>query len=181
MDTFVFVLIGFGILLIIDFLTIATRSGLREASFARLLQLQDQGENKAQEALALMGKLPRPYAGLHLLQSLVHFLLFGGLLLFIYQATENLGLWAIIGIMLLVGFIVALAEWGFERLVLRNPENWVIRLIPFIRAVNLLFYPLSSLALLWSGDSRNTDESPGKVTEDELITLVDAGPKNSRR
>ena len=85
MDTFLLVLIGLGVVLIVDLLAIAARSGLRSASFARLLQLQDQGEPRAEDALTLMHMTPRPYVGLHLLQSFVRFLLFGGLILYIFQ------------------------------------------------------------------------------------------------
>lgn len=177
MDTFLLVSIGLGVILV-DLLSIAARSGLRNASFARVLQLQDQDVPKARDTLALMEKLPRPYAGLHLLQSFARFLLFGGLVLFISQYVENLVLWAAIGILLLVGLLVALVEWVVERLVARSPENWVTRLIPFIRFVNFLLYPFASLALLFTGDSKNTDENVSKVTEDELITLVDASEQN---
>ena len=178
MDKFLLVLLGLVILLVVDLLTIAARSGLRNATLARVLQLQDQGEGKAEIALALMDMLPRPYAGLHLLQSFARFLLFGGILLFIIQSVENLALWAVIGILLLVGLVVAQAEWVVERLIARSPEIWVIRLNSFIRFVNFILYPLASLALLFTGDTKSTDENPGKVTEDELITLVDASEQN---
>ncbi len=101
-----------------------------------------------------------------------------GSLLFITQSVENLSLWAVIGILLLVGLVVALVEWIVERLIARNPEIWVMRLTSFIRFVNIILYPLASLALLFSGDSKSTDESASKVTEDELITLVDASEQN---
>ena len=178
MDKFILVLLGLGILLVVDLLTIAARSGLRNASLTHVLQLQDQGEQKAENALALMGMLPRPYAGLHLLQSFSRFLLFGGLLLFITQSVENLALWAVIGILLLVGLVVALAEWVVERLIARRPEIWIIRLNSFIRFVNFILYPLASLALLFTGDSKSTGKNLSKVTEDELITLVDASEQN---
>jgi len=178
MDIFILVLLGLGILLVVDLLTIAARSGLRNASLARVLQLQDQGEHKAENALALVNMLPRPYAGLHLLQSFSRFLLFGGILLLITQSVENLALWAVIGILLLIGLVVALAEWVVERLIARSPEFWVIRLNFFIRFVNFILYPLASLALLFTGDSKSTDQNLSKVTEDELITLVDASEQN---
>jgi len=178
MYIFLLVLLGLGVILVVDLLTIAARSGLRNASLARVLQLQHQGKHKAENALALMNKLPRPYAGLHLLQSFSRFLLFGGLLLLITQFVENLALWAVIGILLLVGLVVALAEWVVERLIARSPEIWVIRLNSFIRFVNFILYPLASLALLFTGDSKSTDKNLSKVTEDELITLVDVSEQN---
>ena len=178
MDTFLFVLIGLGLVLIVDLLTVAARSGFRNTSFARMLQLRDQDTRNASEALALMDRLPRLSASLHLLQSFSRLILFGGILLFIIQYVEVLALWAQIVFLLALGLVVALAEWTVERLVARNPENWFIRLISFIRFVNLLFYPLASLSLVLTGDSKESDENPSKVTEDELITLVDASEQN---
>jgi CBS domain containing-hemolysin-like protein len=125
-----------------------------------------------------MEHLPRPYASLHLMQSLSRFLLFGGLLWLIFQSLENLALWAGIGILLLAGLLITLAEWGVERFALRNPENWVMRLFSFIRVVNILLYPLVSLTLQFTGDTKSADENPSKVTEDEFITLVDASEQN---
>ncbi len=177
MNTFL-VLFGLAVLLVVDLAAIAARSGLRNASLARVLQLKDQGESKAADALALMEMLPRPYAGLHLLQSLARLLLFGGILLFTIQFIANIAVWAVLGILLLAGLVVALAEWIVERVASRNPENWVMRLIVLIRLINLVLYPLVSLILLLSADNNNTDKSLSKVTEDELITLVNASEQN---
>ena len=178
MEIYLLVLLGLVTTLVVDLLTIAARTGLRNATLARVLQLQDQGVGKAENALVLMDMLPRPYAGLHLLQSLARFLLFGGILLFMLQSVENLAQWAVIVILLLIGLIVALTEWVVERLIVRNPEVWVIRLNAFIRFVNFAFYPLASLALLFTGETKSREEYPNKVTEDELITLVDASEQN---
>lgn len=178
MDMYLLVLFGLFTLLVVDLLTIAARTGLRNTSLARVLQLQDQGVGKAEDAMALMEVSPRPYAGLHLLQSLARFLLFGGILLFMVQSLENLERWALIGILLLIGLIVALTEWITERWIVRSPEVWVMRLNAFIRFVNFIFYPLASLALLFTGETKSHEENPNKVTEDELITFVDASEQN---
>lgn len=178
MEIYLLVFFGLVTVLVVDLLTIAARAGLRNATLARVLQLQDQGVSKAEDALALMDMSPRPYAGLHLLQSLARFLLFGGILLFILQSAANLQQWAVIGILLLIGLIVALTEWIAERWIIRSPEVWVIRLDAFIRFVNFIFYPLASLALLFTGETKSYEESPNKVTEDELITFVDASEQN---
>jgi putative hemolysin len=178
MDTFFVGLLGLAVLVGIDLLTIAARSGLRHASLARLLQLQENGDDKASQALTLMNMLPRPYAGLHLVQSLARLLLIGGLLLLVVQSNPYGLMWLDLVIFLLVGFVIALAEWTVERFIHRNPETWVMRLVGLSRLVNFVLYPLISLTLLVSGDSRNTSEGQGKVTEDELITLVDASEQN---
>ncbi len=177
MNTFL-VLFSLGVLLIIDLLTIAARSSLRNASLARVLQLADQGDKKAYQALALIDMLPRPYAGMHLLQTLVRLLLFGGTLLFIIQRVENIAHWAALVILLLIGMFIALVEWIVERIIYRNPETWVMRFSAFIRSINFVLYPLVSLTLRLSADNNNPEEISSKVTEDELITLVDASEQN---
>ena len=177
MNTF-FTLFGLAVLLVIDLLTIAARTGLRNASIARLLQLQEQGERKATDGLALMNLLPRPYAGLHLLQSVSRILLFGGIVLLIVNLFGNIPVWAVLGILLLLGLMIALIEWIIERSASRNPETWIMHLTAFIRIINFLFYPLAILILLLSGEKNNPDQSSSSVTEDELITLVDASEQN---
>ncbi len=178
MDIILLVVIVLGLLFVIDLFTIAARSGLRNASLASMLQLKDQGEKKAGDALNLMASLPRPSASLHLLQSLARLLLFGSIPLFLIQFIENIAIWAVLGILLLAGLVVALAEWMVERFVSRNPETWVMRLIGFIRSINFILYPFVSLTLFLSADKHNTPKSPLQVTEDELITLVDASEQN---
>jgi CBS domain containing-hemolysin-like protein len=177
MDTFFVTLVGLIFLGLVNFLTIAARSGLWNSSLARVLQYRDQGEKKAEEAQSLMNLLPRPYAGLHLLLSLTRFLLISGILLLITRFTINWPLWAIIIIFLLIGLVIALIEWLVERMASRNPESWVMRLSTFIRWVNFIFSPLISLSLFISQDTGDDNEL-GKVTEDELITLVDASEQN---
>ena len=177
MNTF-FTLFGLVVLLIIDLLTIAARTGLRNASIARLLQLQEQGERKATNGLALMNLLPRPYAGLHLLQSISRIFLSGGIALLIIHLFGDIAVWAVLGILLLLGLIIAMIEWMIERFANRNPETWVMRLRTYIRIINFLFYPLISLILFLSGDKNTPDQSSSSVTEDELITLVDASEQN---
>jgi len=167
-----------GLLAVLDLLTIAARSGLRNASLARLLQAQEQGQKKAAQAMNLLNLLPRPYAGLHLVQSLARLLLIGGICLLIFQINVFESRWANFGLFLLTGFLLALLEWLAERRVYHNPEFWLIKLATFIRVVNWGLSPLISLTLLLSGDTHETAEAHGKITEDELITLVDASEQN---
>ena len=166
------------LLLAVDLLTIAARSGLRNASLPRLLQARESEQPRAEQAMSLLNLLPRPYAGLHLVQSLARLLLLGGLFLLIFGADlfASRGLDAVV--FLLAGFGIALLEWFAERRAYHAPEGWLMRLTPFIRTVNWVLSPLAALTLLLSGDTHETAEAHGKVTEDELITLVDASEQN---
>ena len=172
-------ILGVGILVLLlfaDLLTIVARSGLRNASLMRLLQEQDQ--NKAAKAINILNLSPRPYAGLHLVQALARLLLIVGTGLLLFRAYVPGNYWTGMGLFLLLGFGLALLEWFAERRAYHNPEVWLIKLASFIRVANWLLTPLISLTLALSGDTRETAEAHGKVTEDELITLVDASEQN---
>jgi len=171
-------LVSFVLLAGLDLLTVIARSGLSHSSLAHLLPLQEQGDNKASQALALMNLLPRPNAGLHLAQTLVRFLLADVILILIIQLNAFWVIWINLVIFLLVGLLISLIEWSVERLVIHNAESWLMRLSGFIRFVTFVLFPFVNLALMLSGDYRNTTEGQGKVTEDELITLVDASEQN---
>ena len=171
-------LVSLVILVILDFLAIAARSGLQHAVLARLLQLQEQGESKAPPSLVLVNQLPRSDAGLHLAQSLTRFLLMGGILLLILQYVVSWSLWLALGIFFLVGLVIAWSEWLVARTVSRNAEIWLMRMSGYTRLVSIVFSPFISLALFFSGETDNPSDGQNKVTEDELITLVDASEQN---
>ncbi len=175
---FFVVLVSFVIFVSLDFVTVIARSALVHAPLARLLQLQENGETRASQALALMNQLPRPSAGLHLAQTLIRFMLVAMALLLIDQLNALWSVWIKLGIILLVGLVIAWIEWVVERSISRNAESWLMRMVGFIRFVNFVLFPLVSMAVSLSGDHRKTIESQVKVTEDELITLVDASEQN---
>ncbi len=170
-------LIVFGIILILllDLITIAARTGLQYANLARILQLRTQMEVETERALALMNSLPRPHAGLHIVRSLARFVLIG-LILAIIPGAQNI--WTtdvVIAVLLSVGLSVVWLEWIVERAVARDPETWVIRLALFTQILTTMLYPLVSLSLLFSQDNSSSDDTAGIVTEDELKILVEAG------
>lgn len=170
-------LIVFGILLILllDLITIAARTGLQHANLARVLQLRTQMEVETERALALMNSLPRPHAGLHIVQSLARFMLIG-LILAVISGTPNTWTTAsALAVLLLAGLLAAWLEWIVERVVARDPETWVIRLALFTQILTTVLYPLVSLSLMFSQDTSSSDDTAGIVTEDELKTLVEAG------
>ncbi|MBU0510116.1 MAG: hemolysin family protein [Chloroflexi bacterium] len=175
MNSQIFSVFGIFLVLILDLITIAARSALQHANLARVLQLRTQMEVEIGRTLALMNYLPRPHAGLHIVQSFARFVLVG-LILTIIPWTQNT--WttvAVLAVFLSFGLLTVWLEWIVERVVARDPEIWVIRLALFTQILTTVLYPLVNLSLLFSQDTSSSNDTAGTVTEDELKTLVEAG------
>lgn len=167
--------IGIIISLGLDLLSIAARSGLRNASLAKVLQLREQTGEQGERILTLMNQSPRPYAGLHYFQTICRFSLIGLVISLALWKKEDLSAWVLIGLLIVIGIIIALLEWVVERFVSRDPEKWVNNLGLFIRFTSYIFYPLVNLSLSFSNEQNTLQEFVGGVTEDELKLMVEAG------
>jgi CBS domain containing-hemolysin-like protein len=88
-------------------------------------------------------------------------------------ATEPV--WLAIAAALLVALLVdQMSEYMLERVVLRRPETWAMRLTLVAVAQYGLFSPLTAVLMALSGES--VAERPlGSVSEDELKTWVEVG------
>jgi putative hemolysin len=169
------IILGLLVLLILDLVTVAARSGLRYVNLARLLQLREQIGDKVDRTLDIMHASPRAYAGLHLVQSLTRFLIIGCVLALVPWEQITHLLLVLLGVPVLVGLLLGWLEWIVERAISRRPEYWVLRLTPFIQVLAIALYPFVLLSLVLSQDTASPAEGVGMVTEDELKTMVDAG------
>ncbi|MBC8497110.1 MAG: HlyC/CorC family transporter [Chloroflexi bacterium] len=169
---------GLVIVFVVDLIAIAARAALRHSSLARLIHLRELKEPHARRTLELLEKMPRPYAGLHLAQSVLRFALIGTVYFLIHQDGRIAAPGGVIGVLLVIGLIVAWLEWVIERLVVREPERWMLQFTEFVRYTTLLFYPFVSLSLIFSREATQPHENASMVTEDALKTLVDVGQKD---
>lgn len=172
------VILGIILTFSLDLLINAARAGLRHSSITRLIHLRELNEPRAERTLKLIETMPRPYAGLHLAQSLMRFLVMGFIFMFIFWNDGVNAPWSLFLLLLGAGLMLAWFEWVVERGVIRDPEHWILRLSVFIRYLTLLFYPLASLSLLFSRENMQSPENASKVTEDALKTLVDVGQQD---
>jgi len=158
-----------------DLMTIAARSGLRNANVARVMQIRDEIGDQGDRVFTLIQTTSRSYAGLHFFQGLCRFVLIG--LLYTLTLWDNSVSSPAMSIILLIvgGVLVALAEWFVERTVAKNPEAWVNRLGFYIQALSFVFYPLISLGIWLSREETSPNETLGFVTEEELKMMVEAG------
>jgi putative hemolysin len=81
----------------------------------------------------------------------------------------NMGVFALM-LIILVGL-----EFLFERLPLRDPEKWALRLTPIAKVFDILLSPFSLLMIRLQGIDALSPRKLGSVTEDELKTWVEVG------
>ena len=165
------------LLLAVDLLITATRTGILNARYSRLASLSDELGRKVDQALDLIKRRTNLRDSLRLALTLLRFLIAGLVLAIIIPFDP-----AVIPIQLLGGLLllIALAIWLFEyfveRRILRDPESWALRLTPFARAISLIMRPIVALPARLS-DFGNEPKQLVTITEDELRSFVDASQK----
>jgi len=167
--------LGILALLVLDLLTVVTRSGLRYANLARLLHMRDEMESQVSRTINMLNAVPRPQIALRILQMFLRFSIAGLPLAFVPWENSTWAPFIAAGVVFLIALMVAGFEWSVEGLISKDPEMWVLRMTPYIKILNVVFAPLVWVVLLLRKDYSDMRESAGLVTEDELKTLVDAG------
>jgi CBS domain containing-hemolysin-like protein len=164
------------LLLALDLLATATQTAASKTNLARLLGQREQIQFKVDRTLALLNNSPKLQASLHLTQNFSRFLLAGLTLFLLIPSDRSLttGLSAVV-ILILSGLALFVLEWIIVEIISGNPEYWILRLTSFARALVVVLTPLVALPLSFSQEANGVREGTGTVTEDELMTLVDAG------
>lgn len=178
MDELVYIYIGLALALLLDLMTIAARSGLRNTNMARVMHVHDEIGEQSDRVFSLIQSTSRSYAGLHFFQGVCRFSLIGLLYYLTLWGNTSLSLAAALVILLLTVVLVALAEWYVERAVAKNPEAWINRLGFFIQALSYVFYPFISLGIWLSREEKTSNEALGLVTEEELKFMVEASQQD---
>ena len=168
------VLILLPFLLAIDLLAFAARVSFLQITHARILSQREQSGEKLNRTLALLPALPKVRATLNLVLVMTRCFLTGLALyiLFLYPLVYPIP--TALVVLLIASLALFWLEWITERIVMRQPEVWAVRLTGFVgvlKAILAIF--LFPMAL--SKESQGALETSSLVTEDELKTLVDAG------
>lgn len=174
MNDMLYVYIGLALAVVLDLVTIAGRSGLRNANMARVVHVHEEIGEQA-DRLALIQATSRSYAGLHFFQVVCRFFLIGMLFFLTLGRSWTASPAIAITILVLSGILVAIAEWYVERMVAKDPETWVSRLRFYIRLFSFIFYPLVSISIWLSQEETSPSEPLSLVTEEELMLMVEAG------
>jgi CBS domain containing-hemolysin-like protein len=164
------------ILLFVDLVLTAIRASLLNVRFPRLVSLSEAGMHRVEKTMELVTKRARTRSTLKLGQAIIRFLIAGLVMLnFALQefTIETQG--PFLGYLVLIGFLLWIIEFTLERLILKDPETWSIRLTPLASVLITLFTPLLYLPLRLSSGSESRNLVT--ITEDELIHLVDASQR----
>jgi CBS domain containing-hemolysin-like protein len=165
----------------LDGLLAMARAALVNSRESRLQELVEQQVPGAALAQRLASEATRLLLSLRIGLGGIRLLAVGlGLALYIGIATVRGWEGSLPGLALAVvgvGVLIGLAEFVAENLALRDPERWARRLGALVAVVVSLLSPFGRLLLWLSGSisgGRDGRRHP-LVTEEEIMTLVDAG------
>ncbi len=163
-------------ILVLDLTVRAARSALGHASWASLIHLHAQDETNSQYSVRILETMPRPYASLYIAQILLRFLFVALLVFLVFD--PRMAFWEKVLLALGIGLIVAYLEWIVVRKTTRDAEQWLLRLAGFVWFINLIFYPLAGIGLLFSNEKTGRQQKTKLVTEDIFKMLVDIGEQD---
>ena len=163
-----------GVFLILDLFFALLRAALVNVRVPQLIELGAQMPEDLEETMAFLEK-PRLRAALRLLTAMSHILLAACVWYLCALALPEATLGTIIGI--LVAFLLLLLglEFTLERIPLKNPEGWALRLTRPARFFDAIFSPITNTLVWLQGTHRQALKKLGSVTEDELKTWVEVG------
>ena len=165
----------FLIILLLDLFFAAIRASFNNARLPQLLGVPEHLEKQAQKTLKLLER-PELRATLRLMVGVTHSLLMVStvwMAVDLYRVVFNLG--GLIAFGAGVFLIVMMLEFSVERLPLRDPEGWSLKLTPITYVLNGIFKPVTTVMLSLQGTRGQQERSLGSVTEDELKTWVEVG------
>ncbi|MGD2027603.1 MAG: hemolysin family protein [Anaerolineales bacterium] len=164
------------ILILFDLLLTAIRASLLNVRFPRLVSLNEAGMKRVEKTMELVTKRARTRSTLKLGQAITRFII-AGLALLIFALPDGVQEFELplLGYLVLIGFLLWILEFILERLILKDPENWSIRLTPVASFLIMVFSPLLYLPLRLARNSESRNLVT--ITEDELIHLVDASQR----
>ena len=156
----------------------ATRSGLVNSRLATLREAAQQGDRAAGRAAQVASNASELLLAFRLAQALARLLAIGLAFGLAFRLLpEGASAWVWLGVLVAAGLAAGLAEWCLENVALRHPEAWARRLARLARFVVVCARPFAALARAlagWASGQPSGAQSP-LVTEEEIMTLVDAG------
>jgi CBS domain containing-hemolysin-like protein len=163
------------LLVLLDLLVTLVRASLVNARLPYLVNLQETHPVGAAWALKLL-ETPRVRASLRLGVALMHFLLAGAIgwwLLVSIQTSLSLG--QALGIAAGLALLIVLLEFSVEGLILRDLEQWTIRLAPIARFLDWILIPFTWLLMILWGSVGSLQGRKANEIEDELRNWVEVG------
>jgi CBS domain containing-hemolysin-like protein len=166
--------------LILDVTIAGARSAFVNSRLAQFRAMEESQNRRASLAIKVLSEARRLILSLRIAQTVGRLLLLGlALLLFlptqIGAASPTAPLTALV--LAGTGLLLGLSEFFVENIMLRDPERWALRFAPLVAALVRVFEPIGWVLLRLARliSSPGGRQAHPLVTEEEIMTLVDAG------
>ena len=166
--------------LFLDMLFTLARCAFVNSHPARLKGFEEEGILRVSRTVHVASETRRLILSLRAAQSLSR-LIVVGIAIFTFTSPLSVSdggyLLLIAGLLLSAGLLLGLFEFLAEQIALRNPERWAIRMTPLVVVLVNLLSPIVWFMLRIAGwiTGVTGEHSHPIVTEEEIMTLVDAG------
>ena len=175
-----FGLIGLAAALILDLFLASARCAFINSRLSHLKTYAEEGLPRAGLAVRVLSEAHRLILAMRIALTFSRILVIGvALITFLPLQFESgvSGIAIVAGVLVGTSLLIGLLEFLLESIVLRKPERWAVRLAPIAAGTVFLFAPLGWLLFhlgSWSSN-RGGDRLFPLVTEEEIMTMVDAG------
>lgn len=175
-----FGLIGLAAALILDLLLASARCAFINSRLSQLNTYEEEDLPRAGLAVRVLSDAHRLMLAMRIALTFSRILVIGvALITFLPLQFESgvSGIAIVAGILAGAGLLLGLFEFFLEGIVLRKPERWALRLAPIAAGTVFLSAPIGWLLFhlgSWSSN-RGGDRLFTLVTEEEIMTMVDAG------
>jgi len=173
-------IISFLAALLFDISLAAARSAFVNSRLSQLKNMEEMYGRRASLAVRVLAEARRLILALRIAQTISRLLVLG-LAITTFQpmlASTGMATTGTIAIVLAgTGLLLGMLEFSFENLALKDPETWALRLSVPVSGLVQVFEPIGWLLLRLARLIANPSGSQPHpiVTEEEIMTLVDAG------
>lgn len=163
----------FAVFTVLDLLFVSVKASLYHARLPHLLSLREHREKTVDKTVKLI-ETPQLRTSLRVAVMFAHFVLAGLIALILIQINPDINLWLLL-LYILIGMIVlSVIESALEALILKDPEEYAVKLRPMGSIINFFFMPLASLSMSLLGPNAN-QATMANMTEEDLRNWVEVG------
>jgi putative hemolysin len=173
-------IISFTAALLFDVMLAAARSAFVNSRLSQLKTLEETYGRRAALAVQVLAEARRLILALRIGQTLIRLLVLGLALTTFTPMLTPIGITisgAIAIILAAAGLVLGMLEFSFENIVLKDPEAWALRFAIPVAVLVRVFEPIGWLLLRLARliAAPSGSQPHPIVTEEEIMTLVDAG------
>lgn len=164
----------------IDVLLAATRGAFVNCNHSRLEELKESGKLGAQKTIDVARDATQLILSMRIIRGFFRLLTIGFALFSLrplYLLQNEIQFDRLVLVLLGIGTLVALIEFIAEEMARRSPDRWALRLTLLARVAIFLTKPVRQIVQKLGGYLLGLEEGREQalVTEEEIMTLVDAG------